>query len=363
MSISEKSSENNIMIPQEGDITINVPTPFVVSEGRRGSSNFKKASSIIIGIASVVFSIYVTFFGEGFFIANLLFGLFTLLGASIFIRFFMYKEGFVRNTELELLDNDYRRKSSDFWNIFSISSEYPYFCFFKNGAKGVFVAFEKDVTVGEVTELEYSHYDAISDAYNTAYSENIDICHMDYMDDLGSDLRMDECISNLDVEGINTDLKDVLLDVFNNLKEQMAEETTTYDVYLYYSVGMSENSFTYSLEKILSHMMLANYSSYNVLEEKEIRSLVKPLLNINNFSVLDAIMDSFDTSEDSSYLTLISVESKNGEETKVSKTRQERLDEVSKKSAENKAKKKDKTKKKGKKKGKDSQETDWDDLL
>jgi hypothetical protein len=57
------------------------------------------------------------------------------------------------------------------------------------------------------------------------------------------------------------------------------------------------------------------------------------------------------------------VESKNGEETKVSKTRQERLDEVSKKSAENKAKKKDKTKKKGKKKGKDSQETDWDDLL
>ena len=65
----------------------------------------------------------------------------------------------------------------------------------------------------------YDHYEAIGDAYNLDHSLNMDMVHIDYMDNVGNDSRMQKLYDDLNyVE--NQDMHEMLIDIYSNPYEQ-----------------------------------------------------------------------------------------------------------------------------------------------
>lgn len=304
------------MRPKLGQSYIFLPVTFDYSGGRGEQLNSKILWSVIIGIVGSLIGIGVIFNKGGFIVTNILLGIGVIYLTFFIIRFALFREASVRKNHILSVDSDYKREYKEIWGIYDIDSKYPYYCRFKNGRSGVFVRLNKDVILGKYSEAQYEHYEAIGDAYNLAGSGNVRICHIDYMDNVGTDERIDYSFSELsDVK--NEDLRDLLTDIYTYQQEQMKERVTTFDVYLFSWSGSDVSAWN-TIQGILSCFLEANYRSYHVLNSADIRDLFQVLYNLHDFSVVDAISDVFYV-EDISGVYPIEF-THNGETTKVGKT-------------------------------------------
>lgn len=310
------------MRPKMGATNMTLPITFDYSGGRRDSSRSHKIWAVVLGILGLLVGIGTLFSKEGFFLANILLGFGVMYLDALFIRFVIMKEGKIRKNMVEMEDNDYQYPTDKIWGIYAVEDQYPYYCRFRNGKSGLFVRLNKDVILGKFSQAQFDHYEAISDALNIAGSSRVRICHIDYMDNVGTDERIEESFVALeDVK--NTDLKDVLTDIFTYQKEQMMERVTTFDVYGFLWTG-SDIAAWAVIQKVLSCFLEANYRSYHILDSSDLRELQCVLGNLHDFSVNDAMSTAFHTNEEYKGVYPIRIVHEDGTEDKLGDTFEEK---------------------------------------
>lgn len=283
------------MRPDKGDTTLTLPVTFDYSGGRKDSNKSRLVWSIILGVIGVIVSIGIATSKDGMFIVNIFLSILWLCLVSFIIRFPIMKEGKIRKQYIKMHDDNYKYDIKNIWGIYSIDDMYPNYCRFRNGQSGLFVRLNKDVILGKYSDSEYEHYEAIADALNLAGSGQVRVCHIDYMDNVGSDERLEECFVKLgDVR--NPDLKELLTDTYGYLQQQMMNRVTTFDVYLFMWTG-SDISAWNMIQRILACFLEANYRSYHILNQYDLRELMKIVNNLHDFSVVNAMSNAFIVSD------------------------------------------------------------------
>ena len=274
------------MTPTAEDSSINIPLTFDYKGGRSTSKKGKILMSLvmlglcIIGVAGVSlmdrFDIWMK-------IPIILGILYVFL---FFERFFVLKELYFSDIFEGLLETDYKMQVSDIWQIFDIEPEYPYICYYRNGWKGLFVRMEKDAVTGKPDDYVYIHYDAVGNAYNVCHSLNMNMIHLDYMDNVGNDIRMQGLYDQVQYMP-NPDMQDMMIDIYDNLVSEMSRNYASFDVYLFLTKDNVKN-FMYNVQQVANVMMGGNFITYKVMDMYEIARLCSSLLNLHEFSVLDA---------------------------------------------------------------------------
>lgn len=310
------------MRPQMGATFMTLPITFDYSGGRRDLAKSKKVWAVVLGVFGLILGFGTLFSKEGFFLTNILLGLAEMYLILLFIRFVLLKEAKIRKSYIEMIDKDYQYSTDNVWGIYAIEEQYPYYCRFRNGSSGLFVRLNKDVILGKFSEAQFDHYEAIGDAFNIAGASKVRIGHIDYMDNVGTDERIEESFIGLS-EVKNTDLKDVLTDIFTYQKEQMMERVTTFDVYVFLWNGSDINAWSV-IQKVLTCFLEANYRSYHVLDSSDLRELECVLGNLHDFSVNEAMSTAFHQNEEYSGIHPIKLIHEDGSEEKLGDTFEEK---------------------------------------
>lgn len=282
-------NEENVMKPYKGMETVSIPVTFGYKGGRNESFRKRVLWSVVVGLISLIIAVGFLIRNNSPLLTRIVLSVGVMIIGMLIIRFVLLHESALRKQYKELDDIDYKKDFRDMWGIYSIDSAYPYFVRFRNGNTGVFVRLNKDVILGKYEESEYEHYEAISDAYNIAGASYIGMCHLDYMDNVGSDERLQKCFDDL-VNVKNPDLKDVLMGMYGYLQEQMDEKVTTFDVYVFTFRGNEHNAWN-TIQRVLSCFLDANYVNYHVLGPFEVKNLFKSLFNVHEFSANEAMSD------------------------------------------------------------------------
>lgn len=274
------------MQPSPQDTSIQIPITFDYKGGRHENSKNKVIMTTVTIILGTVFIVGIALNDQMDLWKRILIDLLIFYGALLFLRYVVFKELYYSDIYENLKAIDFQPPTTTLWKIFDIDYEYPYICYYKNGIKGIFVRMEKDAVTGKGENACFNHYEAISDAYNLAYSLNMDIRHIDYMDNVGNDSRLQDLYDNLkDVE--NPDMEEMLIDIYTNLQNEMSLNYASFDIYLFLTRDKTEN-FVYNMQKVCSTMLGGNFITYRVLNRIDIRSVCMALFNLHDFSVTDA---------------------------------------------------------------------------
>lgn len=348
------------MRPSMGDSYITLPITFDYHGGRRDSQKTKVTWAWITGIIGFIIVIGILFSKEGKFFSNLSIAFVVSLVLFFGIRYIFLDEKRVRANYKKMMSDDLRLDDSVIWGIYHVEDAYPYICRFRNGRSGLFIGLNKDVILGKYVESEYEHYEAIGDAYNLAGASRVQIVHIDYMDNVGSDERLEESFISLG-EVSNPDLKNLLTEIFSYQQDQMMKNVTTFDVYAFLWTG-SDISAWNTIQRILACFLDANYRSYHVLNSLDLRELTKVVMNLEEFSVIKASSGAFETSVSSSISPILLVDA-NGNETKLGKTKDERKEEARQRAEERIALDQEKQRRKRSRRGKKEQPEDLIDIF
>ena len=311
-----------------------LPITFDYSGGRKDTFKSKKLWAVILAIVGVIVAIGIATGDQAFYIKFPLAALVAYIFAFV-IRQFLLGEYPKREAYKGMLDADYKLAYREFWGIFSVESTYPYYCRFRNGKSGVYIKLNKDVILGKHSESEYEHYEAIADAYNLAGSGRVQMVHIDYMDNVGTDERLEDSFVALE-DVTNPDLRDLLTDVYSYQQRNLSHRVTTFDVYAFMWTGNDVTAWN-TITRILNCFLDANYRSYQILDEKGLRDLTKIILNLNDFSVTEASSQSFETKGNVKIIP-ISITDADGLVEKLNKTAAEKKAESDEKKAQEEAK-------------------------
>lgn len=274
------------MTPQPGDTSINLPITFDYKGGRGENKKGKIILSIADVLLTVIFTIGCASNDNLEIWMRFLLPCVVLYIGLFILRFFVFRELWFSDVYETLKATDYDLKLDKIWQIFDIDFEYPYICYFKNGYKGIFVRMEKDAITGKVGDAQFDHYSAIGDAYNVAHSLNMNIVHIDYMDNVGNDTRMQQLYDDL-VFVENPDMQEMLIDIYSNLQDEMSQNYASFDIYLFLTRDKL-NNFVYNMQTVCNYMLGGNFITYKVLDRFEISRVCVALFNLHDFSIVEA---------------------------------------------------------------------------
>lgn len=272
--------------PQPGDSSINIPITFDYKGGRAQNTKGKIIMAIGISVLTLIGIIGVASNNQVEIYVRVL-GPFLIFYVGLFLmRFLVFNELWYSDVYEGLLEDDYELKSDSIWQIFDIDFEYPYIAYFKNGYKGIFVRMEKDAITGKPDEAMFDHYEAVGDAYNIAHALNMNIVHIDYMDNVGNDSRLQKMYDDLAfVE--NPDMHEMLIDIYSHLQDEMSRNYASFDIYLFLTKD-NINNFVYNMQAVCNRMLGGNFITYKVLDRYEIAKVCVALFNLHEFSIVDA---------------------------------------------------------------------------
>ena len=274
------------MTPQRGDYSINLPITFDYKGGRGQGRKGRIIVSLITIVVTLIGVISLAIKGDLELWQRIVYPFVVFYIGLFIMRFVVFRELWFSDVYETLLATDYDLPVSNFWQIFDIDYEYPYICYFKNGYKGVFVRLEKDAVVGKPEDSMFDHYDAIGNAYNLAHSLNLNIIHIDYMDNIGNDTRM-QTLHNELIHVKNPDMQNMLADMYTHLQDEMERNYSCFDVYLFMTKDVASN-FIYNIQAICGQMLGGNFITYKVLDRFEISRVCASLMNLHDFSVVSA---------------------------------------------------------------------------
>lgn len=270
------------MRPEQGSDIIKIPVTF---DSGGGSSRVRQAGVrlwlFLIAVLWLLISIISIVMADS--INGYLTPLYTLFILSFLVRYVVLREHFFRARRKNLIEHNFMFAHTVFWNIFEISERLPHMVTFENGVKGVFVAFDKGVVIGRGEHSDYYHHEALADAYQQVLNKGIEMIHIDYMDVVGKDKRM-EHLFTLAENTKNPEIRKVLTMMYDHTEQLMNSHYATYDVYVFLARGREEQ-FWAELEKALSFFRNANYLRYRLLNRESISQLVETLMNVHEFSV------------------------------------------------------------------------------
>lgn len=308
------------LIPNETDMSVRLPVTFDYSGGRSDNSKTNVLTALILTAISITLAVLIATNSEGELWARILIPIAIVVVLVWVLRMFIFHEMVYSDAYERLQEVDGCVGIESFWDIFEIDYQYPYICHFRDGRKGIFVKLERDVVTGKGNDVLFKHYDAISDAYNIASRLKLNMCHIDYMDNIGNDPRLSNMYNTInDCE--NSELRDIMLSVLGNLQDEMLREYTSYDVYLFTMRGRSEDLWS-AVDEVVSVMLLGNFITYRVLDIEGIRSTCMALLNLEDFSAVEAC-DSIFSGRRFGGIVPISVVHSDGTVDKLNKTQEE----------------------------------------
>lgn len=255
------------MKPEKNDNYIQIPVTFDSSSKPGGLTNDKFILAILVMGVWLALSIFIMF-SEWTLFQKIGFDLISFIISLSFSRYIILRERYFMKRRNELQEKDYKITYSNFWNIYEVTNSYPYICRYANGLKAIFVMFEKDVIVGRDLDNDYYHYEAIAEAYLQMSKRGIDCMHIDYMDTVGKDDRIN-VLFDMASKSENPILGDVLTRIFDNVEGIMQSSYASYDVYCFFYAGKDE-LFMDELEVVLDAFLEANYIRYRVLDRKSV---------------------------------------------------------------------------------------------
>lgn len=337
------------MKPEPDDSSISIPITFDYKGGRNENKRNQIFATIIIVVLTIVLVVGVFMNDDKSIVNRLLIDIVILVVSTTFLRFCVFKETVYSDIFESLKEVDFMPSTSCFWTIYDIDYTYPYICHYMNGLKGIFVRMEKDVIVGKSDNVMYNHFEGISEAYNLASSMNVNLYHIDYMDNVGNDPRLKQMYDDLkDVE--NSELQGMMLDIYQNLQDVMSRDYSSFDVYVFFTKDRLEN-FIYNVQQICNEMLGGNFVSYKILDVNGIRQSCMALLNLEDFSVINA-SELLLKNHLSSGVVPISIEHSDGSVEKFNKTTEEKRIELEEKMRREQELKEEAKKNKGKNKSK-----------
>jgi hypothetical protein len=269
------------MKPIKGSDTLQIPITFDNGGGGRSTQTGKPLWVFFTVLFWVISSIIVFVASETLWQWIYPFLSFFLL--SYIVRFLIIRERYFKAKRKELMDNDYMFNHSIFWNIYEVGNKYPHIVQFGSGMKGIFIALDKDVIVGKDKDHDYYHHEAIANAYQQMEKRGIECIHIDYMDTVGKDSRMQSLFQQAS-KTENIDLRRVMVKVYDHIEYTMNKSYASYDVYCFYSGGR-DDLFWDELQVVLDYFRQANYIRARALNRDDIAILVKSIMNIDEFSV------------------------------------------------------------------------------
>ena len=271
------------MQPNDGEYAVKIPLTFDVKGNIKTISQKKITLSVLIVIGALLITVLLTVLGG---LTFLWIGLAVTLVLQWVLRKVYLRENYFLGKYTEMQKNEGIFNYSKIWDIYEIEDFYPYICRFADGRKCVFIAFPKDVIVGKGEDSEFRHYDAVMQAYASLGETGLECMHIDYMDAVGKDSRLQSLYDMLD-DTANSDLKKLLYRVFDNIKGRMNDEIASYDVYCFIT-RQSDDTFISNLNLVVSHLMRANYLGYYLLDRVSVGELVQSVFNIEDFQVRHA---------------------------------------------------------------------------
>lgn len=279
------------MRPEPDDTTIRLPVTFDYHGGRADNKKTNIITGIVLFVVAIVLTVLFIRNSQAGIVLKVVEIAVTWVLLSVFVRFKLLRESTYSDAYEALKEVDNIPDTDSFWNIYEIDDEYPYICHFKNGMAGVFVRLEKDVVVGKPADLSYIHYEAISDAYNAAGSLNINMVHIDYMDNVGNDARLRSLYDSLD-NCENPDMKEAMLSIYANLQDDMSQYYASYDVYLF-TTKLKQDQLWYNVKLVIDRLLGGNYLSYSALDIDGVRTTCVALFNLTEFSAKEACENIF----------------------------------------------------------------------
>lgn len=274
------------MTPTPEDTSVTLPITFDYKGGRGQNIKVKVITTLAIIIITTIVCIGIARNQEMAIYLRIILDIVIAYVGLFLLRFIVMKELYFSDIYEELKATDYILPTTAIWQIFDIEFDYPYICYFKNGMKGIFVKMEKDAITGKSSEAQYDHFEAISDAYNVAHSLNMNIVHIDYMDNVGNDPRLHRMFDDLNTVS-NPDMQDMLIDIYTNLQAEMSGNYASFDIYLYLTRD-KVNNFIYNVQTVSSTMLGGNFITYKILNRQEISGVCTALFNLHDFSIVDA---------------------------------------------------------------------------
>lgn len=289
------------MRPKKGSDSVQIPVTFDKSNKARITTEGKKMW-LVLFVLLWFFTSIMAIVGKGG-IWVILYPVVSFFFLVTVFRFIVMKENYFKAKREELIGNNYKYDFTTFWGIYDISEHYPYIVQFADGRKGVFVSFDKDVIVGRQDYDDFYHHEAIGDAYQHMIKRNIECLHIDYMDTVGKDDRLDGLFESAN-STVNPDLRRVLTRIYDNIEYNMNKSYACYDVYCFYFRGR-EDIFWDELQIVLLKFLEANYVRHRVLNKEDLTELVESIINISNFSANKAIDGLFNEMNATDYLNVI----------------------------------------------------------
>lgn len=307
--------------PMPGDTSIHIPVTFGY-RGGRGANVKNKIITIIVFVGIAIIGTFICWKNPSFYLwQSIVFTIIVLWGSLLGIRFIGLKELYFSDAYESMKARNGILQLSTIWGIFDISLNYPYICYFKNGYKGIFVRMERDTITGKMENADFDHYDALGNAYNLAHALNMNITHLDYMDNVGNDPRLARMYNDLNKVS-NPDMQDMLIDIYDNLQESMKMNYTSFDVYVFLTRDRLDN-FVYNVQSVSNTMLGGNFLTYKVLDRNEIASVCPALFNLEDFSVIEACESVYESKKHKGIIP-ISIERADGTVEKLNKTQAEK---------------------------------------
>lgn len=309
------------MTPSPDKSSINLPITFDYKGGRGQNLKNKLIYSFITVVLTIGLAVILALNGDIILWMRVLLPIAVLYLGLIILRYAVWNE--IRYSDLveSLIEQNYRLQVEDIWQIFEVSDEPPYICYFRNGLKGIFIRMEKDAIVGKPDTNQFDHYTAIGDAYNIAHSLNMNIVHIDYMDTVGNDSRMKAMYESLETVE-NEDMHYALKLMYDHLSTEMKSNYACFDIYLFLTRDDITN-FVYNVQAVASQMLGGNFITYRYMRKSELGRVCESLFNLNEFDEYSACEKNVET-RSSSFIIPISVTHYDGSVEKLNKTREEK---------------------------------------
>lgn len=269
------------MRPERGSYEVDIPITFDMPLKKNDIGKEK------VLVASMIF-------GGWFLVALLMFTIEDALervlkqGLSFFIvvevvRYIVFREKYYLRVMQSMLEASNRITYKTFWGIYEVTEQLPTIVRFEGGVSGMFLGLDKDVVVGVGTDNEDVHYEQIAEALGYAIKNGLELVHIDSMEVVGKDKRMDnfrDDILRVEHKGI----KSMMLDIYDELMWGMKHRYASYDIYCVYG-KMSDAMLRDVVMQIGERFKHANYVDFDILNRYDIETLVKDVFEIKDFNI------------------------------------------------------------------------------
>lgn len=198
-------------------------------------------------------------------------------------RYGIMSEQYYRNRRKAVTEHHGIFGHDYFWNANDIVEDTITVYMHPNNYKSIVIAFDKGVIVGKNDDTGYHHFEGLAEAYKYANKKGIEFTHIDYMNLVGKDTRLNRLRE--DVESTeHKDLRTIVSQMLEGVQLDMNSAYASYDVYVF-TFKISIDRFFGLLQNLLPLFKKANYVRYRYLNTAGVRDVVKAVFNLEEFSV------------------------------------------------------------------------------